>query len=152
MMNKTARAITDTWREFIRLESAGGMILVAAAVFAMILANSPLADLYSGVLGLKLTVMVEDFGVSKPFILWINDGLMAVFFLLVGLELKREVVEGQLSSPDLLAGQPGQPARFQWLGHPHRHRHCFCACNSEPAWQPGACKSEDIPDKHSHFR
>lgn len=122
MINRTARAITETWREFIRLESAGGMILVSAAVFAMILANSPFADLYSGVLGLKLTVMVEDFGVSKPLILWINDGLMAIFFLLVGLELKREVVEGQLSSPDQIilpalaaVGGLAVPALIYWL-------------------------------------
>ena len=100
MINKTTQKVTGAWREFLRLESAGGLILVAAAMLALVLANSPLADLYMQFLGLKLTVMVEGFGVSKPLILWVNDGLMAVFFLLVGLELKREVVEGQLSSPE----------------------------------------------------
>jgi len=100
MIKKTSRVVTEAWREFLRLESAGGLILVAAAVLAMVMANSPLADVYTYVLKLNLTVMVEDFGVSKPLILWINDGLMAVFFLLIGLELKREVVEGQLSSKD----------------------------------------------------
>jgi NhaA family Na+:H+ antiporter len=100
MITKTAQKVTEAWREFLRLESAGGMILVAAAVLALVLANSPLADLYVQFLGLKLTVMVEGFGVSKPLLLWVNDGLMAIFFLLVGLELKREVVEGQLSRPD----------------------------------------------------
>jgi NhaA family Na+:H+ antiporter len=103
MIIKTSKAVNEAWREFLRLESAGGLILVFAAIFAMVLANSPLADLYARVLGLNLTVMVEGFGVSKPLILWINDGLMAVFFLLVGLELKREVVSGQLSSPDQIA-------------------------------------------------
>jgi NhaA family Na+:H+ antiporter len=99
-MKTTTQAVTQAWREFLRLESAGGLILVSASIFALVLANSPLAGLYTDVLSLKLTVMVETFGVSKPLLLWINDGLMAVFFLLVGLELKREVVEGQLSSPD----------------------------------------------------
>jgi NhaA family Na+:H+ antiporter len=100
-MNKTkARIAAQALREFLRLESAGGLILVSAAILAMVLANSPLQDLYTKFLSLNLTVTVEDFGVSKPILLWINDGLMAVFFLLVGLELKREVVEGQLSSAD----------------------------------------------------
>lgn len=103
MNNSTNRRITESLREFLKLESAGGLILVGAAVLAVILANSPLDTVYQKVLDLKLTVMIEDFGVSKPFLLWINDGLMAVFFLLVGLELKREVVNGELSRPDQIA-------------------------------------------------
>jgi len=103
MIKTTTRTVTEAWREFLRLETAGGLILVFAAIFALVLANSPFAEFYSSVLQLKLTVTIEDFGVSKSLILWINDGLMAVFFLLVGLELKREVVEGQLSSPDQVA-------------------------------------------------
>jgi len=94
MIHQTTRA----WREFLRLETAGGLILVFAAILALVFANSPLADAYNRLLAANVTVMVESFGVSKPLLLWINDGLMAVFFLLVGLELKREVVEGQLSS------------------------------------------------------
>ena len=100
MINRPTSKVTEAWREFLRLESAGGLILVFAAILALVLANSPLADAYRHLLTLNLTVMVENFGVSKPLILWINDGLMAVFFLLVGLELKREVVEGQLSSAE----------------------------------------------------
>jgi NhaA family Na+:H+ antiporter len=100
-MNKTkAQIAAQALREFLRLESAGGLILVAAAILAMVLANSPLQDLYTKFLSLNLTITLDNFGVSKPILLWINDGLMAVFFLLVGLELKREVVEGQLSSAD----------------------------------------------------
>ncbi len=121
-MNNKTNKVTGPWREFLRLESAGGLILVFAAVLALVLANSPLADLYNQLLALKLTVMVESFGVSKPLILWINDGLMAVFFLLVGLELKREVVEGQLSSADqvvlpALAAVGGLvvPAAIYWM-------------------------------------
>ena len=103
MINKTTHKVTEALREFLRLESAGGLILVMSAILAMVLANSPLADSYVQLLTLKITVMVESFGVSKPLLLWVNDGLMAVFFLLVGLELKREVVEGELSSPEQIA-------------------------------------------------
>jgi len=122
MVNKTTHKLTGAWREFLRLESAGGLLLVFAALLALVLANSPLSDSYTQLLDLKLTVMVENFGVSKPLILWINDGLMAVFFLLVGLELKREVVEGQLSSPEQIVlpamaaiGGLVVPAAIYWL-------------------------------------
>lgn len=122
MIRNTTQTVAEAWRDFIRLESAGGLILVFAAILAVVLANSPLADLYAHVLNLKFTVMVESFGVSKPLLLWINDGLMAVFFLLVGLELKREVVDGQLSSPDQIAlpalaaiGGLAVPALIYWL-------------------------------------
>jgi len=100
MDKSKAKIVAKAWREFLRLESAGGLLLVGASIFALILANTPLADAYSSMLKLNLTMTLEGFGVSKPLLLWINDGLMAIFFLLVGLELKREVVEGQLSRPD----------------------------------------------------
>ena len=122
MINKTTHKVTGAWREFLRLESAGGLILIFAAILALVLANSPLSDSYVQLLSLKLTVMIETFGVSKPLILWVNDGLMAVFFLLVGLELKREVVEGELSSPDQIVlpamaaiGGLIIPAAIYWL-------------------------------------
>ncbi len=122
MISKTAYKVTEAWREFLRLESAGGLILVFAAILAVVLANSPYADLYTRLLGLKLTVMIESYGVSKPLLLWVNDGLMAVFFLLVGLELKREVAEGELSSPEQIAlpalaavGGLAVPALIYWL-------------------------------------
>ncbi|MGD8384901.1 MAG: Na+/H+ antiporter NhaA, partial [Lysobacterales bacterium] len=98
MPEQLTKSVIDTWREFLRLESAGGLLLCVAAAMALVLANLPVADYYYGVLGLKLTVSIGDIGVSKPLLLWINDGLMAVFFLLVSLELKREVLEGELSS------------------------------------------------------
>ncbi len=97
MNNSTSRTVGEAWRDFLRLETAGGLILVFAAILAVVLANSPLEDLYTKTLNLKFTVLVESFGVSKPLILWINDGLMAVFFLLVGLELKRELLVGELA-------------------------------------------------------
>lgn len=86
-------------REFLRLESASGIVLVMAGVLAMIIANSPLADLYASWLQIPITVSVGSVGVSKGLLLWVNDGLMAIFFLLVGLEVKRELLEGELSSP-----------------------------------------------------
>ena len=86
-------------REFLRLESAGGILLMAAAAVAMILANTPLVKFYSWFLELPLQVRLGAIDISKPLLLWINDGLMAVFFLLIGLEVKREILEGQLSTP-----------------------------------------------------
>ncbi len=98
MPEQLTKTVIDAWREFLRLESAGGLLLCAAAATALVLANLPVADYYHGILALMLTVSIGDVGVSKPLLLWINDGLMAVFFLLVSLELKREVLEGELSS------------------------------------------------------
>jgi NhaA family Na+:H+ antiporter len=85
-------------KEFLRLEASGGLLLMAAAVLAMVVANSPLAASYATLLDLPLVIKIGTFGLGKPLLLWINDGLMAVFFFLVGMELKREVVEGHLSS------------------------------------------------------
>ena len=84
-------------QQFLKLESAGGILLIFAAVLAMMLANSPLSHYYGLLLEVPVEVRVGEIEVAKPFLLWINDGLMAVFFLLVGLELKREVMEGELS-------------------------------------------------------
>ncbi len=86
-----------TIKEFLRLESAGGILLIGAAVLAMIAANTPLSEYYDLLLDVPVEVRVGGLIVAKPLILWVNDGLMAVFFFLVGLELKREVVEGELS-------------------------------------------------------
>ena len=86
-------------QQFLALESAGGIVLGAAAAVALILANSPFGSLYARFLDLPMAVQVGGFLLKKPLLLWINDGLMAVFFLLVGLEVKREVLEGGLSEP-----------------------------------------------------
>lgn len=85
-------------RAFLRLEAAGGLLLMAATVLALVVANSPLRAYYDSLLDLPLEIRVGTFGIAKPLLLWINDGLMAVFFFLVGMELKREVLEGHLSS------------------------------------------------------
>ncbi len=80
-------------------EAAGGVSLMAAAVLALIVANSGFAGLYNDVLAAKLSITINGEGLEKPLILWINDGLMAVFFFLIGLELKREILEGKLKNP-----------------------------------------------------
>lgn len=85
-------------QDFLRLEAAGGLVLMAAAALALVIAQSPLAVSYAALLDLPVEITIGTFGIAKPLLLWINDGLMAVFFFLVGLELKREVVEGHLSS------------------------------------------------------
>jgi NhaA family Na+:H+ antiporter len=82
----------------LRHEAAGGFVLLTATVFALILANSPLAQLYSSFLDVPITIQLGMLKLSKPLLLWINDGLMAIFFLLIGLEVKRELLVGQLSS------------------------------------------------------
>ncbi len=92
--------VSEALRDFLKQESAGGIVLIAAAALALLAANSPLASTYFGGLGTQVTLAVGDFAIDKALILWINDGLMAVFFFLIGLEVKREVIEGQLSSWD----------------------------------------------------
>jgi NhaA family Na+:H+ antiporter len=95
-MDKTFSRI----QEFIRLETSGGVVLMIAAIFAMIIANTPLSATYDLILGTYIKVGIGNFEIAKPAILWINDGLMAIFFFLVGLEIKREVLAGELSSFD----------------------------------------------------
>lgn len=84
-------------RDFLRLEAAGGIVLCTAAVAALVLANSPLAWLYQAFLDMPGAVAVGPVEVRKPLLLWLNDGWMAIFFLLVGMEIKRELLDGELS-------------------------------------------------------
>ena len=85
-------------RAFLKLESAGGILLLIAAAAALLLDNSPLAETYRSLLELHAGVTLGPLALEKSLLHWINDGLMAVFFLLVGLEIKREILEGELSS------------------------------------------------------
>lgn len=87
-------------RNFLRLESASGILLVMAAILALVLANTPMAHWYDALLGTPVVIQIGEFVIHKPLLLWINDGLMAAFFFLVGLELKREVLEGELRHKD----------------------------------------------------
>ena len=87
-------------QNFMKLESSSGVTLMFMAMLAMIFANTGLSGLYTGFLETNVRVGVGGFEISKPAVLWINDGLMAIFFFLVGLEIKREVLAGELSSWD----------------------------------------------------
>jgi NhaA family Na+:H+ antiporter len=87
-----------TLHHLIRSDTGAGLILAAAAVAGLLAANSPARGLYASLLRLPVSVQAGEFLIAKPLVLWINDGLMALFFLAVGLEIKRELLEGQLSS------------------------------------------------------
>ena len=88
-----------TIRNYMQMESAGGVVLLGAAALALVAANSPLADYYDLFIETPVEVRVGGFEIAKPLLLWVNDGLMAVFFFLVGMEVKRELLEGELSRP-----------------------------------------------------
>ncbi|MDT8377187.1 MAG: Na+/H+ antiporter NhaA [Mariprofundaceae bacterium] len=96
-MNRVAadKPLTPIQR-FLQLEYAGGLLLVVAAVIAMLVVNSPFRWLYDLLLNVPVEVSVGKFAIAKPLLLWINDGLMAIFFFLIGLELKREVLVGEM--------------------------------------------------------
>lgn len=89
-------------KNFLRLESSAGILLVLATIAALLVSNSPLSGLYERLLNVPLVIALGELSVDKPLLLWINDGLMALFFFLIGLEVKREILEGQLSSRDQL--------------------------------------------------
>ena len=90
--------MSDVFKRFLKLESASGIILILAALLAIGLANSALAQHYPSFLNTEVQVRIAARDINKPLLLWINDGFMAIFFLLVGLEVKREMLEGALSS------------------------------------------------------
>lgn len=92
--------MTTFIQSFIKHESSGGILLIFAMLLAMLMANTVLDQYYHAVLQLPVEVRVGSLQLAKPLLLWINDGLMAVFFFLVGLEVKREVLTGQLSKPE----------------------------------------------------
>ena len=91
--------MNNSIRNFLKLESASGILLILAALIALVLANSLLSDYYTALLNIPVHIRVGALEIAKPLLLWINDGLMAVFFFVIGLELKREFVEGELSDP-----------------------------------------------------
>jgi len=93
------RQLPQVFNKLLSHDSAGGVLLVFMTMVAMILANSPFVGVYEDFLATPVQVRVGDLNIAKPLLLWINDGLMAIFFFLIGLEIKREVLTGSLSSP-----------------------------------------------------
>lgn len=88
---------------FFKLESATGILLVLAMMAAMMMANTPLSCYYTDFMDMPVVVSIGSFAIAKPLLLWVNDGLMAIFFFMIGLEIKREVLEGSLSNPSAIA-------------------------------------------------
>ncbi|MFO7671811.1 MAG: Na+/H+ antiporter NhaA [Bacteroidales bacterium] len=86
------------FQKFVQIESLSGILLFSATLLALILANSPLADRFLAVWEYKIGISGSGFELVKPLILWINDGLMAIFFFLIGLEIKRELLLGELNT------------------------------------------------------
>jgi NhaA family Na+:H+ antiporter len=91
--------LRSTFTRFFKMEAASGLLLIMAAALALIANNSPFSSLYSSFLDTPVVAGIGSVVIAKPLLLWINDGLMALFFLLIGLEVKREVLEGQLADP-----------------------------------------------------
>jgi NhaA family Na+:H+ antiporter len=89
-----------TIKNFFSLEASAGILLFIAAVLAIMIENSAFRNFYDYLLNTPVVIQIGNFAINKPLLLWINDGLMAIFFLLVGLEIKREMLEGQLSSKE----------------------------------------------------
>ncbi|CAA2930146.1 Na+/H+ antiporter NhaA [Arsenophonus endosymbiont of Bemisia tabaci] len=92
--------MTAIIRQFLKLEAASGVLLIIAAILALIMANTPLQGIYQQFLNISIAVKISVLDIDKPFLLWINDGLMTIFFLVVGLEVKRELIEGSLAGRD----------------------------------------------------
>lgn len=91
--------IVRPFQEFARAEASGGLVLIACTALALLWANSPWAGGYAAFWQHRLTIGPDALSISKPLLLWVNDGLMAVFFFMVGLEIKRELLVGELASP-----------------------------------------------------
>ncbi|WP_316368526.1 Na+/H+ antiporter NhaA [Candidatus Thiodiazotropha sp. CDECU1] len=117
--------ISKWLQDFIRQDSASGILLIIAAVLALVLENSPLSWFYDALLDTPVEIRIGELQLAKPLLLWINDGLMAVFFMLIGLEVKREFLEGELSRPDqiilpglgAIGGMLVPAAIYYWLNH-----------------------------------
>lgn len=86
------------FQKFVKIESFGGILLLLATLIALFWANSSLGDSYSSLWNYKVGFKTDGFELYKPLLLWVNDGLMAIFFFLIGLEIKREVLIGELNS------------------------------------------------------
>ncbi|SOE21647.1 sodium/proton antiporter, NhaA family [Spirosomataceae bacterium TFI 002] len=92
------KVIVTPFQKFVSIESLGGILLLVATIVALVWANSPFASTYTALWDYKLGITTEGFELYKPLMLWINDGLMAIFFFLIGLEIKRELLIGELNT------------------------------------------------------
>lgn len=90
--------IISPFQKFVKIESFSGILLLIATIIALICANSPFSETYKSIWQYKIGITTDFFELNKPLILWINDGLMAIFFFLIGLEIKREFLIGELNS------------------------------------------------------
>jgi Na+:H+ antiporter, NhaA family len=126
MTSHTAESVPESLIErLLKDESSSGILLVLVAIIAITLANSPLSPLYEGFLNVPVQVRIAELNLEKPLFLWINDGLMAIFFFLVGLEIKREVMIGHLSQPSqvvlpavaAVAGIAAPALIYAWLNY-----------------------------------
>ena len=92
------KILITPFQKFVKIESFSGILLFSATIIALIWANSSYSSIYESLWQYKLGINIQDFQLTKPLILWINDGLMAIFFFLIGLEIKRELLIGELNS------------------------------------------------------
>jgi len=90
--------LTHSIKDFLKKDSSSGILLIFVTILALILQNSPLSSVYTSFLHTPVEIRFSDLHIAKPLLLWVNDGLMAIFFFVIGLEVKREVMEGHLSS------------------------------------------------------
>lgn len=97
------KGILSAFQKFDRAQSLGGILLFGATILALIMANSQLSGLYENLREIPFGIEFNNFSLTKPLILWINDGLMAIFFFMIGLEIKRELMVGELNSPSRAA-------------------------------------------------
>jgi NhaA family Na+:H+ antiporter len=98
-LERISRPVTTAFQEFAHNEAAGGGVLLACAILALLWANSPWSDAYADLWGTYLTIGTADHALTMSLGHWVNDGLMAIFFFVVGLEIKRELLVGELASP-----------------------------------------------------
>lgn len=98
MKNKIKNKIKNPFLQFFKNESSSGIVLMFCAIIAIIIANSNFSSMYNNIIHTYITIGYKDFSLSMSILHWINDGLMAIFFLVVGMEIKREIVFGELKS------------------------------------------------------
>ncbi|WP_417680268.1 Na+/H+ antiporter NhaA [Roseibium sp.] len=103
VIREKRRQLSETIGDFLKMEATGGLFLVVATILAMVMANTSYQDAYKAFLDIPVAIQFGELKIAKPLLLWINDGLMAIFFFLVGLEIKREFRIGELASPAQVA-------------------------------------------------